>query len=235
MDVDEHVRRLEKAVTIIEGRVNDFDTLTTSKVDRQPTDKDVGPSMNAATRLMSLTKEYADILDNFTTKASDIVSSSITQRSQRISSSSSQRHFSITPPDDDGNAVNAASKNMQEYIRNKSLSLSPPSSKSYQEITTELEQKKLQLKLLEQSRDRCNASIEILKSDMQSFELAMVEQNELIHDIFTEIHSKVRVLSKQLEDGADEIRGLVDEINYWSRREELLLKTRHKGNIGFIK
>ena len=57
MDVDEHVRRLEKAVTIIEGRVNDFDTLTTSKVDRQPTGKDVGPSMNAATRLVSLTKE----------------------------------------------------------------------------------------------------------------------------------------------------------------------------------
>ena len=53
--------------------------------------------------------------------------------------------------------------------------------------------------------------------------------------MFSEIQTKVKVLSKRLEDGAGEIRDLVDENKYWSSREDLLLKSHHKGDIRFIK
>jgi chromosome segregation ATPase len=111
----------------------------------------------------------------------------------------------------------------------------PSPSNDEDDIIAEIEERKLHLRQLEQSRDACNANIEILKSDIKSYELAMEEQNEFNYDLFTEIQTKVRVLSKRLEDGAGEIRGLEDENKYWSSRKDLLLQSHHKGDIRFIK
>jgi hypothetical protein len=209
-DIDGHMRSLEKAIRIIERRANDFDTLTTAE-NRQPTDGDAS-QIDAADRLSSLAKQCADILENFTTKTSNIISSSIP---------------SIRPSCDD-------EKVLQECIMHNTPSLPSPSNNE-DDIIAEIEERKLHLRQLEQSRDACNANIEILKSDIKSYELAMEEKNDFNYDVFTEIQTKVRVLSKRLEDGAGEIRGLEDENKYWSSRKDILLQSHHKGDIRFIK
>ena len=118
-------------------------------------------------------------------------------------------------------------------MRNSSPLSSP--SNNDDDIIAEIQERKLHLRQLEQSRDACNANIEILKSDIKSYELAMEEKNEFNYDLFTEIQTKVKVLSKRLEAGAGEIRGLEDENKYWSSRKDLLLRSHHKGDIRFIK
>jgi cell division protein FtsL len=51
----------------------------------------------------------------------------------------------------------------------------------------------------------------------------------------TEIQTKMRMLTKRLEDGSNEIRALSEEMKDWSSKEQLLLKARHSRGISFIK
>ena len=209
VEIDGHLRSLEKAIKIMEGRVKDFDILSTSTVDRQRKGKDDGPSVNAASRISSLAEECADVLENFTTKTSDIISSSLQLQPSALSSS------------DNDTSANAAADEANANIE--------------QEMITVIEQRKLHLTQLEQSRDACNANIELLKNDIESLELAMEEQNQSNYEVFTEIQTKMGLLTKRLESGSNKIRSLMKEVKDWSSREELLLKAQRSRGIGFIR
>ena len=165
--------------------------------------------MNAANRLSSLAEECADVLENFTTKTSDIISSSLQLQPSALSSS------------DNDTSANAAADEANANIE--------------QEMITVIEQRKLHLTQLEQSRDACNANIELLKNDIESLELAMEEQNQSNYEVFTEIQTKMGLLTKRLESGSNKIRGLMKEMKDWSSREELLLKAQRSRGIGFIR
>ena len=209
MEIDGHLRSLEKAIKIMEGRVKDFDILSTSTVDRQRKGKDDGPSVNAASRISSLAEECADVLENFTTKTSDIISSSLQLQPSALSSS------------DNDTSANAAADEANANIE--------------QEMITVIEQRKLHLTQLEQSRDACNANIELLKNDIESLELAIEKQNQSNYEVFTEIQTKMGLLTKRLESGSNKIRSLMKEVKDWSSREELLLKAQRSRGIGFIR
>ena len=189
----------------MEGRVKDFEILSTETIDRRRMDEDGGPSTDAAGRLFSLSRQCADVLENFTSKTSDIISSSL----------------HIQPSYDNDTSANAAAKEGNADIE--------------QEMITEIEERKDHLAKLEQSRDACNADIELLKSDIKSMELAIEERNQSNYELFTEIQTKMGILTKRLEDGSNEIRGLTKEMKDWSSREELLLKAQRSRGIGFIK
>ena len=205
VDIDEHLKNLEKTVKIMEGRVKDFEILSTETIDRRRMDEDGGPSTDAAGRLFSLSRQCADVLENFTSKTSDIISASL----------------QMQPSYDNDASANAAAKEGNADIE--------------QEMITEIEEKKDHLAKLEQSRDACNADIELLKSDIKSMELAIEERNQSNYELFTEIQTKMGILTKRLEDGSNEIRGLTKEMKDWSSREELLLKAQRSRGIGFIK
>jgi len=151
MDIDGHLKSLEEAIKIMEGRVKEFDILSTSTIDRQLMEDD-DPSMDTANRLSSLARECANILENFTTKTSDMLSSSLQLQSSTIHSS-----------DNDMSTTAAAAKDQESILK----------ATMEQEMITEIEQKKLHLTQLEQSRDACNASIELLQNEIKSLELSM--------------------------------------------------------------
>jgi chromosome segregation ATPase len=196
----------------MEGRVTDFEILSNPTVDRHRKGN-YGPSIDTADRLSSLAEECADILENFTTKTSDILSS--------LQMQSSTTFYST----DYALSADAALKDNDSILK----------AKMEQEMITEIEQKKLHLRQLEQALEACNASIELLKNDITSLELAMEERNQSNYELLTEIQTKMRMLTKRLEDGSNEIRALSEEMKDWSSKEQLLLKARHSRGISFIK
>lgn len=124
----------EKEIKIMEGRVKDFEVLSTSTSDRQLMDE-----TTAANRLYSLTKQCADVLENYSTKSSDIISSSL------------EMQPSALPSNDPYASANAPADEANTDIQ--------------QELISQIDQTKTHLTQLEQSRGACNANIEQLQND----------------------------------------------------------------------
>ena len=203
-EMESHLQSLEEAVKIMEGRVKDFEILSAPEVNHQLLGKKSG-SMNAANRLTSLTSECADVLENYANKTSDIVSSLL------------QLQRWISSPHDDGETADTCIKDKESTVI----------SDREKEMVAEIEQKKEYMEQLEKSLDDCNTEIEQLKNEFESLQVTMDEQNQTNEALLAEIQTKMKILTKRLEYGSNEIRTLTKELNELTHREDKLLRADH--------
>jgi len=157
-------------------------------------------------QLLSLSKECADLLADLLSTISKAMESTIRTTSPHSFSIEFQPTSSSSPT-----TFNHEHMHLHQNTKEEEEEELP---------YFQLQHKKLQLHTLKRSQLQVETNISLLQNESQKFQTGVHNEKMAHYEILANLQTKLRMLTERLEDGGEEIYGLVKELEEWKEREE---------------
>jgi len=230
LDVDIQLNNLERMIKEVAEKVKEYELLSSVDLDQVASsssslkgkdavmdDQCVDLKCNISNsngsshpkhhnQLLSLSKECADLLADLLSTISKAMESTIRTTSPHSFSIEFQPTSSSSPT-----TFNHEHMHLHQNTKEEEEEELP---------YFQLQHKKLQLHTLKRSQLQVETNISLLQNESQKFQTGVHNEKMAHYEILANLQTKLRMLTERLEDGGEEIYGLVKELEEWKEREE---------------